>query len=67
VVYAGHFHVMRDNVGLLLNSNAVPCIDGPELDPLQPLKIPESRLLLIYFAARGAAGRTDCCSRMAGL
>jgi serine/threonine-protein kinase HipA len=24
-------------------------------------------LLFIYFAARGAVGRTDCCSRMAGL
>jgi hypothetical protein len=37
--------------------------------PLQPLKIPESRLLFICFAdiRRGAAGRTDCCSRMAGL
>jgi hypothetical protein len=37
------------------------------LDPLQPLMIPESRLLFIYFAARGAAGRTDCCSRVPGL
>jgi hypothetical protein len=46
------------------NANA---IDLLESDPLQPLKIPESRLLFIYFAARGAAGRTDCCSRMAGL
>jgi len=38
-------------------------------DPLHPLKIQESRLLFIYFAdiRRGAAGRTDCCSRMAGL
>ena len=29
----------------------------------------ESRLLFIYFAdiRQGAAGRTDCCSRMAGL
>jgi hypothetical protein len=44
-------------------------IDWPESDPLQPLKIPESRLLFIYFAdiRRGAAGRTDCRSRMAGL
>jgi hypothetical protein len=34
-----------------------------------PLKIPESGLLFIYFAdiRRGAAGRTDCRSRMAGL
>ena len=38
-------------------------------NPLQPLKILESRLLFIYFAdiRRGAAGRTDYCSRMAGL
>jgi hypothetical protein len=38
-------------------------------DPLQPFKIPESRLLFIYFAdiRRGAAGVTDCRSRMAGL
>jgi hypothetical protein len=42
-------------------------IDWLESDPLQPLKIPESRLLFIYFAdiRRGAAGRTDCCLRMA--
>ena len=41
----------------------------PGPDPLQPLRIPESRLLFIYVAdiRRGAAGRTDCCSRMAGL
>jgi hypothetical protein len=36
---------------------------------VQPLKIPESRLLFIYFAdiRRGVAGRIDCCSRMADL
>jgi hypothetical protein len=44
-------------------------IDWLESTPLQPFKIPVSRLLFIYFAdiRRGAAGRTDCCLRMAGL
>ena len=39
------------------------------LYPLQPLKIPETRLLFIYFVytRRGVAGRPDCCLRMAGL
>jgi hypothetical protein len=39
------------------------------LESTQPFKIPESRLLFICFAdiRRGAAGRTDCRSRMAGL
>lgn len=34
---------------------------GANEDLLQPLKIPESRLLFIYFVdiRRGAAGRTD--------
>ena len=46
-----------------------PIQSMPGPDPLQPLRIPESRLLFIYVAdiRRGAAGRTDCCSRMAGL
>jgi hypothetical protein len=37
--------------------------------PVAALKIPESGLLFICFAdiRRGAAGCTDCCSRMAGL